>query len=293
VNGFYIFAGKKNSDMLLKFPFVLFVLLLSFASVAQDGLEGIIVEKFYVSTKADNAGKLYSGDLPKGSVTYRIYVDLKPGYRFQVAYGSPSHPLIIQSTENFFNHIEVGDINANIIPERTYKKNIALLDSWFSVGSCGEGHLGILKEFDDTISDKFIVFEKGYFRNKKKIVPLYERDGMKRAEFVPFPTFFQMDSLPFVLGSATLSNKLKIDNAAWACLGKGSVGADSLTTNCVLIAQLTTHGNLNFELNLIIGAPNGTSQHYVARNPIGEEGELTHPDLIFNSDIKRNKPKKK
>jgi len=279
--------------MLLKFPFVLFGLLLSFASVAQDGLEGIIVEKFYVSTKADNAGKLHSGDLPKGSVTYRIYVDLKPGYRFQAAYGSPTHPLIIESSENFFNHIEAGNIHPNIIRERNYKKNVTLLDSWLSVGGCAEGHMGILKESDDTISDKLIIFEKGYFRNKKKIIPLYEKDGMKRAEFVPFPTFYQMDSLASVLGSSTLSNKLKIDNAAWACMGKGSVGADSLSTNCVLIGQLTTHGNLNFELNLQIGSPDGSSQRFVAKNPIAELGEFTHPDLIFNSEKKRNKTKKK
>ncbi len=276
-----------------KFTLALYGLLLSFAGIAQDGLEGIIVEKFYVSTGADNAGKLFSGDLPKGSVTYRIYVDLKPGYRFQAAYGTPSHPLVIQSSENFFNHIEAGNIQPNIIPERTYKKNIALLDSWLSVGACGQGQMGILKEVDDTISDNMIVFEKGYFRNKKKIIPLYKKDGMKRAQFIPFPTFYQMDSLSFVFGSSTLSNELKIDNAAWACMGKGSVGADSLTTNCVLIAQLTTHGSLNFELNLLIGAPNGTSQKYVAKNPVGEESEWTHPDLIFNSKNKKNKSKKK
>ena len=276
-----------------KFTLVLFGLLLSGAGIAQDGLEGIIVEKFYVSTKADNAGKMFSGDLPKGSVTYRIYVDLKPGYRFQAAYGSATHPLIIESSENFFNHIESGSTHANVIPERTYKKNVALLDSWLSVGSCGEGHLGILKAYDDTMRDEFIIFEKGYFGNKKKIIPLYERDGMKRSDFVPFPTIFNMDSLSYVLGSTTLSNKLKIDNAGWAFMGRGTVGADSLTTNCILIAQLTTKGSLNFELNLQITSPNGTSQKYVARNPVREENELTHPDLIFNSENKKNKPKKK
>jgi hypothetical protein len=283
----------KNGDIKIKLPALFLFLLLSFKGFTQDGLEGVIVEKFYVSTEADNAGKLYSGDLPKGSVTYRIYVDLKPGYRFQAAYGTPTHPLIIQSSEKFFNHIEDGNIQPNIIPERAYKKNIALLDSWLSVGACSEGHLGILKEADDTISDKYLIFEKGYFKNKKKFIPIFEKDGMKRAEFVPFTTFYQMDSLSFVLGSSTLSSKLKVSNGAWACMGKGSVGADSLSSNCVLIAQLTTHGNLHFELNLMIGAPNGTSQKYVAKNPVGEESEWTHPELIFNSNSKKNKTKKK
>jgi hypothetical protein len=276
----------------LKFPTVLLVLLLSFKGFTQDGLEGIIVERFYVSTPADNAGKMFSGELTPGSTTYRVYVDLKPGFRFQAAYGTPTHPLIIQSSENFFNHIEAGNIQPNIIPERTYKKNVALLDSWLSVGASGEGHLGILKEYDDTICDKYLAFEKGYFQNKKNIIPINEKDGMKRSEFLPFPTFYQMDSLAYVFGSSALSKKLKLSNAAWACLGKGSVGADSLTTNCVLIGQFTTKGHLTFELNVLIGAPNGTSQKYVARNPVTEEGEWTHPDLIFNSNNKKTKKKK-
>jgi hypothetical protein len=277
----------------LKFPAVIIAVLLGFRGFTQDGLEGIVVEKFYVSTKADNAGKLYSGDLPEGSVTYRIYLDLKPGYRFQAAYGSPQHPLVIESTENFYNHLENGNIQPNIIPERTYKKNIALLDSWLSAGACAEGHLGILKEFDDTISDKFIGFEKGYFKGKKKSVPLYEIDGMKRSAVLPVPTFFQMDFLSKVIGTTTSEKRIYSDNGAWAALGKGAVGADSLSTNCVLIAQLTTVGELSFELNLLIGAPNGSSQKYVARNPITEESEWTHPELIFNSNRKKNKSKKK
>lgn len=277
----------------LKFLAVIIAVLLDFRGFTQDGLEGIVVEKFYVSTKADNAGKLYSGDLPEGSVTYRIYVDLKPGYRFQAAYGSPQHPLVIESTENFYNHLENGNIQPNIIPERTYKKNIALLDSWLSAGACAEGHLGILKEYDDTISDKFIGFEKGYFKGKKKSVPLYEVDGMKRSAVLPVPTFFQMDFLSKVIGTTTSEKRIYSDNGAWAALGKGAVGADSLSTNCVLIAQLTTVGELSFELNLLIGAPNGSSQKYVARNPITEESEWTHPELIFNSNRKKNKSKKK
>jgi hypothetical protein len=266
---------------------------LGFKGFTQDGLEGIIVEKFYVSTPADNEGKLHSGELAPGSTTYRVYVDLKPGYRFQAAFGTSTHPLIIQSSENFFNHLETGNIQPNIIPERTYKKNIALLDSWLSVGACAEGHLGILKEYDDTISDKFIVFEKDYFKGKKKSVPLYEIDGMKRSAVLPVPTFFQMDFLSKVIGTTTSEKRIYTDNGAWACLGKGSVGADSLTTNCVLIGQFTTKGDLTFELNLLIGAPNGTSQKYVARNPAGEESEWTHPELIFNSNSKKNKSKKK
>ena len=36
------------------------------------------------------------GVLPVGSVTYRIYVDMLPGYKFQAAYGVPGHEMRIK-----------------------------------------------------------------------------------------------------------------------------------------------------------------------------------------------------
>ncbi len=266
---------------------------LSLFSFAQDGLEGIIVERYYVSDADDNKGSLHSGDLPVGSVTYRIYVDLKPGFRFQAAFGSPGHPLRIESTQPFFNHIESGATHPNILPERALKQDIALLDSWLSVGAAGENHLGIMRQYDDTIQDEFVHFEKGFFENKssRKDFSLLEKDGMKRSESLPFPTFYQMDSCLIYLGSSTNGKSIAIDNGAWACMGKGALGADSLTTNNVLIAQLTTAGELSFELNLLIGAPNGTSQKYVAKNP--DYGEWVHKDLIYtNKNKKKNRHQK-
>ncbi|MFM8431783.1 MAG: hypothetical protein ACKOA1_03210 [Bacteroidota bacterium] len=57
--------------------------------VASQGLEGIVVEKYYVSDAADAAGS--SGVLPVGSVTYRVFADLATGYNFQALYGVPDH----------------------------------------------------------------------------------------------------------------------------------------------------------------------------------------------------------
>lgn len=266
---------------------------ISFLSTAQDGLEGIIVERYYVSTADDEKGKLFSGELSKGSVTYRIYVDLKPGFTFQAAYGSPGHPLFIESTKPFFNHIDAGTTHPNILPERALYKDVALLDSWLSVGAAGENHLGVLKKYDDDLPDNSIQFEPGFFKNESSKIehPLLKRDGLRRSEFLPFPTFFQLDSCLRYLGSSTNGNKIFTDNGAWACMGKGSVGVDSLTTNTVLIAQITTAGDLSFELNLLIGAPNGTSQKYVANNP--QNGEWLHNDLKYYSDKKRARKNKK
>ena len=245
---------------------------------SQDGLEGIILEKFYISSKEDNSKPELSGHLAPGSITYRIYVDLKPGYTFQAAYGTPNHELYIKSTNLFYNHVEYGAEYPNRIPLRTYSRNTSRLDSWLSVGGAGENQIGVLKSEDDTLN----VFKTSgaYLKNhsKKMVVSLEVVDGMKEQFNLAFPTFYQMDSTIKGLGTITNTNTISTKNGAWASMGKGSQGADSLS-NKILIAQLTTDGKLSYQLNLLIGTPDGKSEKYVAHNPI--EGEFTHPDLYL------------
>ena len=82
--------------------FILFGFLLIGANAeAQNGLDSIIVEKYYISNAADSIGSIGYGNLSIGSVTYRIYVDMKPGYKFQMAYGNANHPLSISTSTSF------------------------------------------------------------------------------------------------------------------------------------------------------------------------------------------------
>jgi hypothetical protein len=265
--------------------------LVAVLSKAQDGLEGVYIEKYYVSKEADSKGAIFSGELPAGSVTYRIWVDLKQGYRFQAAFGAPGHPLVLRSKAPFFNHLQAGTANPGILPERSLNKDIALLDSWLSAGGAGENHYGIQKRYDSDSPDELIRFEEGYFTNSEGLdyTPRM-RDGMVRSDFVPFPTFFQIDSALYHLGSAIHGDSIVINNGAWACMGKGAMGADSLTTNTVLIAQLTTIGGLHLELNLLIGAPNGSSQKYFARTK--DVSEWTHKDLVQTIAPEQKKKRK-
>ena len=245
---------------------------------SQDGLEGIILEKFYISTKEDNSKPELSGHLAPGSITYRIYVDLKPSYTFQAAYGTPNHELYIKSTNLFYNHVEYGAEYPNRIPLRTYSRNTSRLDSWLSVGGAGENQIGVLKSEDDSLNVSKT--SGAYLKNnsKKMGVSLEVVDGMKEQYNLAFPTFYQMDSTIKGLGTITNTNTISTKNGAWASMGKGSQGADSLS-NKILIAQLTTDGKLSYQLNLLIGTPDGKSEKYVAHNPI--EGEFTHPDLYL------------
>jgi hypothetical protein len=248
----------------------------------QQGLEGIIVEKYYESTN----GELESFGVPKGSVTYRIYVDLHSDFRFQAAYGNATHPLTISTTTSFYNDIDNGDFIANTIARRSLGKKALMLDSWLSVGAAGEKYYGILKVADDTLET--VKHPNGLFNSKSREISILEKDGLLASELIPRPTFFGIDSAVAVFKNK-VGSEFKTNNGAWAYLGKGSVGADSLTNNNVLIAQITTDGEFNFELNIQVGSTKtGEIQKYVARNPTGKE--ILMPQLIYSS--KSNKSKK-
>lgn len=267
--------------------------MLALSATAQVGLEGIFVEKFYEAQSADTKGELRSGTLEPGSVTYRIYVDLQPGYRFQAAFGSPDHALEITSSAPFFNHAEAGTTHPNIFPEKALKRDIALLDSWLSVGAAAENHTGIPRKFDDDVADESIRYESGFLSHVSDEAPwtIASRDGMRRTERLPFPTFYMMDSALHVLGSATKGNRIYIDNGAWACMGKGSVGVDSTGQNQVLIAQLTTAGDLHLKLNIMIGTPEGKSIQYVHSNP--QDREVLHSGLVCHIERTADKKRKR
>jgi hypothetical protein len=240
-------------------------------SIAQQGLEGVYVEQFYCVSASEAKDESVVGALEEGMCTYRIYLDLEPGYRFQAAYGTDKHPLLIQSSGMFYNHPDVGNAQPNLIPARTLKNNTVLLDSWLSAGAAGETFLGIPRKYDQKGE---LVLQHGYFTNTTSETSLsfVESDGMyfRQPPFVP--TFYQMDEVIKGLTSVTRTNTIEVANGAWACMGRGAVGADSLGTNMVLIGQLTTKGDLTYALNIMVGTPSGKSIKYVYNNP--QDGEL-------------------
>ena len=245
--------------------------------VSAKGLEKIIVEKYYISDAKDAAAKK-GGYLPVGSVTYRIFVDLSPDYRFQAAYGVEGHELRISTSTFFFNNSE-GSIASNYIRASTLKYNTVMLDSWLSVGSASNGTTGVLKSQDTTSA----------FENVDRLlqnddieagIAIKKRDGIEYVSRINDLIFFGIDQMANQLfGNQSIQTKGQVFstiNGSWACMG-GAIGRDS--TNRVLIAQLTTDGELSFELNLQIKKPGEKILNYVARNPIGDE--ILFPGLIF------------
>ncbi|GDX52216.1 hypothetical protein LBMAG27_12630 [Bacteroidota bacterium] len=264
---------------LLLFTFILLSFFPSAYSQSVHGLEKIIVEKYYVSDSADS--KASGGNLPVGSVTYRIFVDLLPAYRLQAVYGVPGHVMQIATTTSFFNNADDGAAIANYISSDKLKSNTLMVDSWLSVGAAAENYIGMLKS-DDT--EKPLANSDGLLHNADSStgIPLNVRDGMFQTHPVSVVTLFGIDSAMLSLfgkkNSDAKGQVFSTDNGSWASFG-GSIGVHPM--NRVLIAQLTTDGELSFQLNIQIGTPDGKVENYVAENPVGNE--ILFPELTFHS----------
>ena len=186
----------------------------------------------------------------------------------------------------FYNHVEYGNSQPNVIPFRTLSRNISLLDSWLSAGAANESSLGVPRKFD---RDAIVSFESGFFQNttEETTQSFRQSDGMVAVVKCGVPTFYQMDEQLKMLNSLTRSNIIEIDNGAWACMGKGACGADSLGTNMVLIGQFTTAGDLTYALNIMVADPSGQSIKYVYDHP--QEDEILLSFLQGHADVFRGK----
>jgi hypothetical protein len=249
----------------------------SFAK-AQNGLENIIVERYYVSNAADSAVSV--GILPVGSVTYRVYVDMLPGYKFQMAYGSPQHTLSITTTTSFFNNEDRGGTNPTYTKTQA-KNNTVMLDSWLSAGAACAGNFGILKTEDDSVAT--VINSDGVLQNADTSagIPLSFQDGLIAGTPGIFGTL-GIDSVIAVFDATSQAgNSFTITNGGWFCLA-GSVGPKE--DNKVLIAQLTTNGQLSFKLNIQLGTPDGNIKKYVWDNPV-DTSEMQLSCLTYFSPV--------
>jgi hypothetical protein len=245
-----------------------FLLLLAYISIsskalfAQDiyrishndslALENVIVEKYYIADSNDYADTT-GGLLPKGSITYRIYIDMKPDYSLQLVYGDKKHELFISTSTLFFNNTECMAQTGFNIDAKKINNNTIALDSWITLGAASRLHTGILKA-EDTDGSSYL-----------KRPAFINADGLTKGNL---PTFkvFNLD-LNFFNNDST-ATRFFTNNGGWGALG-GVKGPNS--ENKVLIAQLTTNGKLSFEMNIQIGTPTRGVVKFVAKNPEGSE----------------------
>jgi chitodextrinase len=244
---------------------------------AQDGLEKIIVEKYYISTIADSIGS--QGTLPVGSVTYRIYADMLPGYKFQALYGNSDHALKVKTSTTFFNNEDRGATTANAIASGQLKNNTVALDSWFSVGASAAGQFGVLKSEDNGAAN-LITLNSLLKNNISKLgIPLTTQDGNQAGTPEAVTLVGLTTELDVFDAVSQTGNSFITTDGAISALN-GATGPTA--SNRILLGQFTTDGVFSFEFNIQIGTPTGGAQKYVASNPIN--GEKTIASLKYETN---------
>lgn len=257
-----------------------------------QGLENVVVEKYYVSDANDAAGS--EGVLPVGSVTYRIFLDLAPGYKFQALYGSPVspntgfHELKLNTTTSFFNNEDRGATTPNGISVTNVRRNTVMLDSWFSVGATANGKVGVVKT-DDTDGALANSSSPQVLQNADASagIPIKTQDGMitGTAEAVTFVGL--TTELDVFDATSQAGNSFLTSNGAISALN-GATGPTA--ANRVLIGQFTTDGTFCYELNIQIGTPSGGTENYVSKNADASKGEILFPALMGCSGATNTPP---
>lgn len=268
---------KKINIVLISFLFCL--------NISAQGLEDIIVETYYVT---DSADALYKGSaaLPVNSVTYRIFVDMKPGYRLQSVYGSPGHEMILSTSTFFFNHPVFGHYIPNLIMDRQLGITTLMLDSWISMGAGSQQKYALPKQDDDTTGTIANGYEPPILQSENAVagIPIKFRDGLVKKQKPPLVTQLGLDSLLEDLNKISTRGEgfvFSTINGGWACVG-GAEGCDA-EMNRVLIGQFTTNGKFDFEFNIQLGKPGGGVEQYVAKNPT--ENEILFPKLKISPPL--------
>lgn len=256
--------------------------LLSVIAQAQNGLEQIVVETYYVSDEADSldADENFAVyPLGIGSVTYRVYVDMLPGYKFIQLFGNQNHPLTIATTTAFYNDPNYGVSVYSGTSLNNTKKHTTLIDSYLTVGGVASGLMGVLKEED---TDGTIGNLQGILANNNPAAgqPIMGTDGvdglMPGTPVLPNTLGISADLDVFDQTEGVL---FTTSNGTIAALG----GAPGVTeTNHVLIGQFTTDGTFSFNLNVQLLAPDGSNEIYVWGSPVGNE--ILNETLTFESE---------
>lgn len=258
----------KTKNILFALLSNLFIL----PAFSQTGLEGIVVEKYYISDAADsidaaNNGAVYP--LGVGSVTYRVYANLLPGYKVIQMFENAAHTLNIATTTAFYNDPNYGFKVYQGTSLNNTKKNTTLIDSYITIGGVANGLMGVLKTED---TDGTIGNLQNILANTDPLIGLpITGTGAEDGLMPGTPT------LPNVLGitteldlfDQTAGNDFTTNGAAIAALG----GVDGITTsNHVLLGQFTTDGVFSFHLNLQLATPvAGESQIFVADSAAANE----------------------
>ncbi len=282
----------------------LLTLLLLSILVFPKGMDGqirdVIVEKYYISDSLDatdstnwqNDPTYATPFLQRGSITYRVYVQLDSGYKLRKVYGTECHPLKIASTGIFYNNIDRPDEYFGYLIKKQYfpSNPLLALDSWLTLGLCAKtntvNYAGVLKrdDYNGSLIGGLLNnggtagIASGLLINNDTAahIPVDTADGMVPAQ-EPYTVWsdagFNDSGLPTTGNDTTVFGSVNVGslfyNTAAYLKQNGGVSGDSATGHKVLVGQFTTLGELSFELNVEVmdstgGIHNGDLLNFVA-----------------------------
>lgn len=232
-------------------------LLAQYAPPDPAGFQGLIVEPYYVADSVDASDTDGSSELVEGAVTYRVFVDLKPGYKLITVGGFTNHPITFNTSTTLFNNDDRGEAWGGSINDIHLNKNTTAIDSWLAMGAASDAHWGVLKTADTDGSVVGGANNDGgstgtpLLTNTTPLmgIALTDQDGLDASSVPPLvASVGQAPNMFDPAGSSSYSN----DNFAWSVLG-GTTGPD--TANRILIGQFTTDGQLQLCFNLWVRIP--------------------------------------
>jgi hypothetical protein len=267
-----------------------------FSAVTNAQLEGIFIERYYIAD-ANDATDTTNGGVEAGESTYRIFIDLEEGSRLLSLFGTTSHPFEISSTRRFFNNTDGASFGYDI-PRIAYESNTVALDTYLALGQVGfqgsNNFYAIPKHQDPDGS--FIggvnndggseMIEGGLLNNEDPLagIPLTQADGMDTLNFI-INDWFSFGIVDFGSGADTsifsaeaVDSTFSSTQFIFQCEGVYGVNPDS---NFVLIAQLTTPGELSFRLNTKILTAENDTLNYVGTNDTNSPGFIFAPYLVY------------
>ena len=240
-------------------------LILSTTGLMIAQVKGLVVEKYYVAGSADLTDSIGGRSLEAGSVTYRVFVELEPGSRITKVFGDTNHILRFTSTSPFYNNNDrpSSEFGYEIKTSWFSDNPLLALDSWLTIGYAAANQKGILKSLD---TDGDLVagsnnnggtsgIAGGLLVNNDTTcgLPLTQADGLISAATASgqwndfgFKDAFGNDTTVF--GPDSTGNE-------FSCKGcvlqqNGGVNGPAEDSLRVLIAQLTTAGEISFAINL-------------------------------------------
>lgn len=279
---------------------ILAALTLLFGIQGFGQLERVHVETYYVSDLND-ASDVIGGTLIQGSKTYRIYLDLLPGTRVKGLFGNVDHPFRIGSTDTIFNNLN-GNTFGKDFTKVSYGENTMALDSYMTIGQTAKQgsklFFGVPKS--DDVDGSFIggmnndggsaAISTGLLMNQDPSagVPLTVADGMDTL-LTNAAVWNSVGILDFTTGNdstifGSLRKGVEFESTNFLLESSIPFAGKLPEKNEVLIAQITTLGELDFNLNVTVEyLENGNlvTMNYVSADTLLDGNTAYNPFLSY------------